>query len=134
MEKIRKITSRRPGRIKTLDRYAEATLRSCAERWNAAAGLDTAVRDNVAQGLAYLVWSAYDSLAMSGGIGFDCDDYGASAQFVANSTATWFRSRGFAEWFCIAAGELFHNQRPRLRSELPFKRRRVSTRKKKVAA
>lgn len=127
---VKRVITRRPGPIKSLDRYAEKTLAMCAERWDAAADLDTAVRDNVAQGLAYLVWSAYDSISCSKGIGFSCDNYSASATFVSGATANWFREREFAEWFCIAAGELFHNQRPRLRAEWPATRRRLRSRKK----
>jgi hypothetical protein len=122
------------GPIPALDRYAKETLERCAAMWDAAEGLDTAVRDNVAQGLAYLVWSAYDSVSVSKALGYACDDYGASVSFVAGATAKWFRDRGFAEWFCIAAGELFHNQRPRLKSELKFKVIRAAGNRKKKAS
>jgi hypothetical protein len=131
MKRLRKVATRRPGPIKALDRYAEETLRICAERWDAAAGLDTAVRDDVAQGLAYLVYSAYDSISVSKAIGFGSDDYSSSYAFISGSTAQWFRDRGFSEWFCIAAGCLFNNQRPRIKSEFTqFKIRRVKPRRK----
>ena len=135
MRKGFRATARRPQPIKALDRYAETTLRVCAEQWDAASGLDTAVRDNVATGLAYLVWAAYDSIACSKNIGFSGDDYAAANAFTDGATAQWFRDRGFAEWYCIACGNLFHNQRPRTKAELPFLRiRRIPKRKKKVAA
>ena len=123
----------KPGPIKSLEWYADETLRACGERWEAASGLDTAIRDDVAQGLAYLVYSAYDSISCSRGIGWGSDDYSAGYAYVAGSTAQWFRERGFAEWFCIAAGCLFNNQRPRLKSEVFHKIRRVPAKKRKAA-
>ncbi len=136
MKKRRVTGIRKPGPIKALDRYADETLRVCAERWEAAADLDTAVRDDVAQGLAYLVYSAYDSISASKAIGWGADDYSSSYAFVAGSTAQWFRERGFAEWFCVAAGSLFNNQRPRIKEQLPFgtRRRRKIRRVKAKAA
>ena len=120
---------------RALEKYAEETLRACAERWNAAADLDTAVRDNVAQGLAYLVYSAYDSLACSRDLGSAADHYASSYAFISGSTAEWFRERGFAEWFCIGAGSLFNNQRPRVIHEEPVKiiRRRSAGKRRKAA-
>jgi hypothetical protein len=132
---FRKISGfrRKPGRIEPLERYAKETLAVCADRWNAAAGLDTAIRDDVAQGLAYLVYSAYDSISASRAMGFGEDTYASGYAFVSGSTSQWFRERGFAEWFCIAAGCLFNNQRPRILSEMNHKVRRVRPRKKKAA-
>jgi hypothetical protein len=126
---------RKPGPIKALDHYAEATLAACAEQWESASGLDTAIRDDVAQGLAYLVYSAYDSISCSRGIGFGADDYVASYAFISGSTAEWFRQRGFAEWFCRAAGCLFNNQRPRIKSEMVhiIRRRRPAPKKRSAA-
>ena len=111
------VFERKPGPIRWLDRYADETLKACDETWKRAAGLDTAVSDSVAQGLAFLVHSAYDSLSTSKAIGYGSDDYAASIAYIAGATAQWFRDRGFAEWFCLAAGSLFNTSRPRIKAE-----------------
>lgn len=95
--------------VKALDTYGQTILADCARIWRAANGLDTAVRDDVAQGLTHLVRSAYDSLASN----MNIKDTTAWTAFIDNSTAEWFRQRGFAEWFCAGAATGFRTSRPR---------------------
>lgn len=88
-------------------------LERCEDIWTAADLLDTAVREDIAQGLAYLVHSAYDSIATSMAI----DNTEGWISFIDYATGEWFRQRGFAEWFCLAAGQCFHTSRPRTLAE-----------------
>lgn len=71
---------------------------------------DTAVRDSAAQGLAYIVNAAYDCRAS----GMDFAGTQEWLTFIEASTAQWFRDRGFVEWFCGAAANLFRTTPPRL--------------------
>ena len=115
--------------IKSLDQYAEEILADCDRIFEAADTLDTAVREDVSTGLAYLLYSAYDSQACSLGLEGE-----AFCSFSANATAEWFRQRGFAEWFCIGAGTLFNASRPRIKADFDrviVRRRRLDRKKKK---
>ena len=108
-------------------------LDRCQDIWHAADLLDTAVRDDIAQGLAYLVHSAYDSIAT----GMAIDNTEGWISFINYATADWFRVRGFAEWFCLAAGQCFHSSRPRTLAERTvtvINRPRHKTRHKKKAS
>lgn len=129
----RKITRIRPRKRRPLSRSqkskwnasADALLQHASEIWKGADLFDTAVRDTIAEGLAYIVHSAFDCRA----IALELRDFESINSFIDNSTAEWFRERGFAEWFCCAAGALFNCSRPRILAErLPFKirRRRVA--------
>jgi len=95
--------------IKELANFADITLQACTEIFDAADRLDTAVRATVSTGLAYLLHSAYDSQAVNLGL-----EGLAFSAFPDSCTAEWFRNRGFAEWFCIGAGNLFHSSPPRV--------------------
>lgn len=101
------------GKVATYDAYARSTLARCDELWHGSALLDTAVRDSVSPGIAYLLHSAYDSQACSLGL-----DGAAFHSFVEGAMAEWFRERGYAEWFCHGAAALFHSSRPRTLAEL----------------
>ena len=104
---------------------------SHAERiFDASADLDTAVRDEISQGLAHVVHSAYDSIAC----GMDIEDTTAWMAFIDNATAEWFRQRGFAEWFCLAAASGFRSSRPRTLTENRIKVRRIGNPRRKKAA
>ena len=102
-------------------------LDSSEEIWHKAQGLDTAVRDDIAEGLAHVVHAGYDCLASN----HDLTTEGWMS-FIDTATADWFRSRGFAEWFAIAAANGFRCSRPRILSERVVKVRRP--RKKRKAA
>ncbi len=101
------------GKIPTYDAYARMVLQRCDELFGACSLLDTAVRDSVSNGLAYLLHSAYDSQACSLGL-----DGPAFHAFVEGATAEWFRERGYAEWFCHGAAALFNSSRPRTIAEI----------------
>lgn len=130
-------TFRRRGSVnKSLERYAAATLQMCSDAWERAEGLDTAVRDTVADGLAYLVESAYDSIAFSRDLGAKNDGGAALHAFISGGVSQWFRDRGFAEWYCIGAGSLFRTQRPRIladRSVFRIHRKSGRPRKREAA-
>jgi len=70
--------------------------------------LDTAVRDTVADGLARIVFSAYDTRAVA-----ECVSDFDSGPYIQAKTYEWFRERGFVEWFCAGASVLFRTT-PRL--------------------
>lgn len=103
--------------------YGQQLLKTADEIWIKASGpvyLDTAVRDEIAQGLGSLVHAAYDALASS----MEIPDTAAWLAFIDNATAEWFRQRGFAEWFCLAAAQSFNTSRPRtLLQRMPVKHR-----------
>ncbi len=102
----------KPGKIATYDAYARSMLRRCDEIFDESALLDTAVRDTVSEGLAFMLHSAYDSQACSLGL-----DGAAFHSFIEGATAEWFRERGYAEWFCHGAAALFSTSRPRTIAE-----------------
>ena len=88
---------------------------------------DTAVRDSVSEGLAYIVQAGNDCTAQN--IEFNTTEQWMS--FIDNATADWFRERGYAEWFCVAAANGFRLSRPRTLDERIIKVRRVTARKPK---
>ena len=77
-----------------------------------ASGLDTSVRDSVSEGLAYIVQAGNDCTAQN--LDLTTDQW---MSFIDNATADWFRSRGYAEWFCLAAASSFRKSRPRTLDE-----------------
>jgi len=93
---------------------ADALLEHCRDVWRDAAGLDTAVRDSIAHGLASLVHAAFDCRA----IAIEFRDTESWIAFIRSSTAQWFRDRGFVEWFCAGAATLFMTSPPRCLSDL----------------
>lgn len=97
-----------PAEKREMNDLSHRILRMCGELWNALDCCDTAVRDTASSGIAYLVQVAYDCQ----GVELDLKDE-AFHGFIANSTAEWFRRRGFAEWFCSGAASLFTTTRPR---------------------
>jgi hypothetical protein len=88
---------------------AESMLQHCCEVYELSSGFDTAVRDSVASGLAYLVHAAFDCRA----IALDLQDFESVNAFIDNSTAEWFRERGYVEWFAAGAASLFNTTPPR---------------------
>lgn len=82
-----------------------------------ASGLDTAVRDSVAEGLSHVVFAAYDSRAIAKQLqGDECNS------FRAGAAAEWFRKHGFVEWFCQAAACGFRADPPRLLQHMVVRR------------
>jgi hypothetical protein len=104
---FRPITSAEKARW---DRAADSMLKHCEDAWSIASGFDTAVHDTVAEGLAHLLNAAYDCRA----IAMDFRDFESRNSFIDGSIAEWFRVRGFAEWFCLAAASGFRTSRPRV--------------------
>jgi hypothetical protein len=97
-----------PAFIKSMNAQCDMMLTHAKELYEKCDMLDTAVRDTVCKGLAYIVHSAYDCKSCA------LDLQGeASWSFISNATAEWFRTRGFAEWFCHGAGACFNTSRPR---------------------
>ncbi len=110
---------------------AENMLSHCRDIWEESSGFDTAVRDSVASGLAYLVHAAFDCRS----IALDFQDFESGNAFIDNSTAEWFRERGFVEWFAAGAASLFNTTPPRrLADRNPFVVSQVPRRRKKKTA
>jgi hypothetical protein len=86
-------------------------------------GLDTAVRDNVAVGVSYIVHAANDCAALN--LDLSVDQW---MSYIEKATADWFRARGFAEWFCAGAATGFRTSRPR---ELVIKMKLAGLRQRK---
>jgi hypothetical protein len=118
------------GKIRQLDGSAIRLLDTCDQLWEISTTLDTAVGSTILDGIARLVYAAYDSQACSLGL-----DGAAFSAFISSSTAEWFRDRGCAEWYCLGAGNMFHTSRPRTLAErnLSIKRMRSPGRKKRAA-
>jgi hypothetical protein len=95
---------------------ADKMLTYCRDAWELSSGFDTAVRDSVATGIAYLVHAAFDCRS----IALDFKDFESWISFIDNSTAEWFRERGFVEWFSAGAASLFSTQPPRRLAERPI--------------
>lgn len=77
-------------------------LEVCEMALDKGRALDTQIRDILAEGLARLLFAAYDCQA----IALDVSDE-AFDDFREKQVAEWFRSHGFVEWFCQDAAELF---------------------------
>jgi hypothetical protein len=92
---------------KAMDRLAKQFLDRAGELFTACDLMDTAVRDEVCTGLAYLVHAGYDSQACA----LDISQF---HEFVNKKTREWFESRGFADWFCEGAACGFNSSKPRI--------------------
>ena len=123
-------TSRRRESFKSFKVLSERLLKMAEEIFDACDSLDTAVRDGVAEGLAQIVYAAFDTQAV-----FMCLENESFDAFVSSGTCKWFECRGFADWFCSGAASCFHTSRPRTKAELselitfrrsPGKKRRVA--------
>ena len=111
--RYRAVTHRKPRFNHAMEKRGKWLLQTADEIFKQSDDLDTAVRDNIAEGLGRIVMAGYDCLASN--LNLDTDGW---MSFIDNSTADWFRNRGFAEWFCIAAANGFNKSRPRILSEV----------------
>jgi ribosomal protein L32E len=93
---------------KALNDCGTSLLEMADSTWRKADGLDTAVRDEIAEGIARIVRAGYDCLASN--IPYHTID--SWMAYIDHATAEWFRIRGFAEWFCIAAAQGFNSSLP----------------------
>jgi|HubBroStandDraft_3_1064219.scaffolds.fasta_scaffold332843_1 hypothetical protein len=107
---MRRVTGKKRGYSKTLADTAAYLLNTAEEiRKRAdAACLDTAVRDEIAEGLAYIVRAGNDCRACN--LNLETDQW---LSFIDRATEDWFRARGYAEWFCFGAASGFNTSRPR---------------------
>jgi hypothetical protein len=87
---------------KSLRKYGDMLLEMCDKVQKAGGNLDSAVRDTLADGLAYLVHAAEDCYACADEVKGD-----AFSARISTRTAKWFRKRGYVEWFCQAAASCF---------------------------
>jgi hypothetical protein len=127
---------RRQGEIPRFKfRFSEALAKSAKRQFELAeaifqecGGLDTAMRDISHDGLARLIYVAYDTIA--------CNQNWPpeqAQQFIEQSTAEWFRSRGFVEWYCIGASHCFSRIPPRSRADIDIRIHRVYPKRKKTS-
>lgn len=101
-----------PSFVRDMNRTADNILEYCDQLWRSDAAIpDTAVRDVIADGIARLLYAAYDCKGCALGLNDE-----AFHGFISSSVGSWFRTRGFAEWYCEGAGTLFNNTRPRILS------------------
>ena len=112
-----------------LFRLAEEVMKVCG-------GLDTAMRDISHDGLARIIYVAYDTASQN--INWEASGdkrYEEQQQWIETSVAGWFREREFAEWYCLGAAHCFDRVPPRTRADIDARIFRVpGTKKKKVAA
>ena len=126
MAKMRTVTHRKPRYNKPMSNLGQWLLQTAEQILWKVAGLDTAVRDNVSTGLTYIVQAGNDCTASN--LDLTTDQW---MSFIDNATADWFRARGYAEWFCIAAACGFSKRRPRTLDEGIFRIRKVRPSKRK---
>jgi hypothetical protein len=69
--------------------------------------LDTAMRDVVAEGLARIVYVAYDTQAMANNV-HDLKHH----DFIQVSAFEWFKSHEYVDWFAQGASCLFQTSLP----------------------
>ena len=100
--RLRRVTMRSPKPSPKMKAVAVAMLTQAEDLFDLASGLDTEVRDDVSEGLAYVVYAGYDTMAIAECVS-DCDH----VAYIQAKTYQWFRSRGFVEWFCAGASTLF---------------------------
>lgn len=93
-------------KVKAYDALAKRYLEAASEIFESSAGLDTMVRDSVAEGLAYIVHAAYDAQACS--VELDTPSF---HDFIEKKVSEWFSSRGCADWFCEGAAVLFNTSK-----------------------
>ena len=98
-----------PAQRKRWNAEADALLQHAQAIFDMSANWDTAVRDSVSEGLAFIVNAAYDCRAA----GMDFANTQEWMVFIESATAQWFRDRGFVEWFCVAAASGFRTTPPR---------------------
>jgi hypothetical protein len=107
---------------------ADAIFETCG-------GLDTAMRDLSHDGLARIVYIAFDTQSQNvNWEGRGERRYDDQQEWIEKSTAEWFRKREFAEWYCLGAGHCFDRVPPRTRADIMSRIFRVPGKKKKVAA
>lgn len=100
MRSVSKI--RQPRVDPKLDSVAQELLDRAESLWQTARGLDTAVGDIMAEGIARIVHCAYDTRAIA-----QCISDFDHVNYIQAKTYEWFRERGFVEWFCAGASTLF---------------------------
>jgi hypothetical protein len=94
--------NRKPRRDQSLADLSAKMLDRAQHLFDESADLDTAVRDVVYEGLAYIVYAAFDTRAVAECVSdFDCGPY------IQQHTYQWFRDHEFVEWFCAGASTLF---------------------------
>lgn len=106
------VTMRRPVSRAERRRWnaaADKLLERTEEMFELSGDFDTAVRDSVSTGLAYIVNAAYDCRAC----GMDFSNTEEWLTFIESATGEWFRKHGFVEWYCGAAASLFRTTPPR---------------------
>jgi len=106
----RRITHRAPSpaSLRLFNQTADQLLEHAEAVFALASGLDTAVRDSVAEGLSHVVFAAYDCRAIAKQL--QGDEWNS---FCSGAAAEWFRKHGFVEWFCQAAACGFRADPPR---------------------
>jgi hypothetical protein len=102
----RVVIQRRPKLDAKMQALANAMLAEAQSLFDGAADLDTAVRDIVYEGLARIVYAAFDTQACA-----QCVSDFDSIAYIQSKTYDWFRDHEFVEWFCVAASTLFRNSR-----------------------
>lgn len=99
-----------PSFKRNMQRTADGIFNYCCELWRGdGSNLDSSVQGVLSNGIAKLLHVAFDCQACALGLQGE-----AFSGFIDSSVAEWFRSRGFAEWYCQGAGCLFNNSRPRI--------------------
>lgn len=116
--RMRKVTriGREARRDPKLDAVAQSMFDQAEAMLLTASSLDTAVRDSVSEGLAFLVHAAFDTRAIA-----ECVSEFDMGPYIQQNTYQWFRDRGFVEWFCAGASTLFKTS-PRCFYRMKFRK------------
>ena len=107
--KTRRISQRQPKFNVKMDNLATTMLEQAQALFEGSSYLDTIIRDITAEGLARIVYCAYDTQAIAARTEFTegtLSDFDA-VNYIQSKTYDWFREKGFVEWFCVGASTLF---------------------------
>jgi hypothetical protein len=120
---------------KEIQKAADELLRLADAIFEICGGLDTAMRDLSHDGLARIVYVAFDTQSQNvNWEGRGERRYDDQQEWIQKSTAEWFRKREFAEWYCLGAGHCFDRVPPRTRADIMARIFRVPGKKQKAKA
>jgi hypothetical protein len=130
MKTVRRKFHRRPRPSDILRKTADSMLDHAERLLATSNGLDTAVRDIVSEGVARIVYAAYDTMSLA-----VCLDAEQHVDYIQTQVYQWFRTRGFVEWFCAGSSTLFRTTpREFFRTKVSEGKKVVRFKKEKITA
>ena len=103
-------------------KLSERLLEHAEQLFEDGSSCDTIIRDILSDGIARVVWVAFDTRAVALHL-----KEGEWDAYRRDQTYLWFENKGYVDWYCRAASEMF------VRVEYPkrkYKVKQVKPRKK----